>query len=222
MNKPQFVPLSTYCEYPVEEMKQRARAFCAEMQQRRTVRHFSKRPVSREIIEGCLRAAGAAPSGANMQPWHFVVVEKDTVKRQIRVAAEAEERKFYRQRAPQEWLEALAPLGVDEHKPFLETAQYLIAIFALRYEQLPEGRTRKHYYVPESVGIATGILLTAIHHAGLVALTYTPRRMRFLNDILKRPPNERPFLLLVVGYPAEDAMVPALSRKALEEISTFV
>lgn len=222
MPKPQHVPLITYHEHPVEEMKHRAIAFFNEMQRRRTVRHFSDRSVPREIIEQCLRAAGTAPSGANMQPWQFVVVEDQTVKRRIRLAAEVEEREFYRHRAPKEWLESLAPLGTDEHKPFLETAPYVIAIFVRRHEELPDGRDIKHFYPLESVGIATGILITAIHHAGLVALTYTPSRMRFLNDILRRPANERPFLLLVVGYPSEDAVVPDLHRRELTEIATFV
>jgi iodotyrosine deiodinase len=222
MTKPKFIPLSTYREYPVDEMKRRARDFNAQMQRRRTVRHFSDRPVPRDVIKQCLRAAGSAPSGANRQPWHFVVVEKDEIKRRIREIAEAQEEEFYKKRAPREWLDALAPLGTDEQKAFLETAPYVIAIFAQRYNQLPDGRRYKNYYPLESVGIATGILITAIHQAGLVAVTHTPPRMRFLNKLLERPDSERPFLLLVVGYPADDAMVPELRRKALEEIVTFV
>jgi nitroreductase len=222
MMKPRFLPLATYREYSVEEMMQRAAAFYAEMQRRRTVRHFSDRPVPREVIEDCLRAAATVPSGANMQPWYFVVVTDPAVKRQIRAAAEEQESEFYRHRAPQEWLEALAPLGTTEHKPFLETAPYLIAIFVQRYGLLPDGGAIKHYYALESIGIATGILLTAIHHAGLVALTYTPSPMGFLNEILGRPANERPFLLLAVGYPADDAVVPEIRRKSLPEIATFV
>jgi nitroreductase len=157
-----------------------------------------------------------------MQPWHFLIVTDPVVKRQIREAAEDVECEFYNTYAPQEWLEALAPLGTDEHKPFLETAPYLIVIFAQRYGLLPNERKIKHYYIPESVGIATGILITAIHQAGLVSLTYTPSRMGFLNDILDRPANERPFLILVVGYPAADAVVPDLRRKSLQEIATFI
>jgi len=222
MTKPQFLPLATYREYPVEEMTQRAAAFYADIQRRRTVRHFSDRPVPPEVIEHCLRAAATAPSGANMQPWYFVVVTDPAVKRQIRAAAEEGEREFYHHRAPREWLEALAPLATSEHKPFLETAPYLIAIFVQRYGLLPDGRTIKHYYALESVGIATGILITAIHYASLVALTYTPSPMGFLNEILGRPANERPFLLLVVGYPADDAVVPEIRRKSLQEIATFV
>lgn len=218
---PPFIPLPAYQEYPVDEMSRRATAFYAEMQRRRTVRDFSSRPVPREIIENCLRAAGTAPNGANMQPWHFVVVSDPALKQQIRAEAEDEEREFYTHRAPPEWLSALEPLGTDQHKPFLETAPYLIAIFVKSYEKLPDGRTIKHYYTQESVGIATGILITALHHAGLATLTHTPSPMGFLNPLLDRPVNERPFLLLVVGYPAEGAEVPDIQKKALEEIVTF-
>jgi len=216
------IPLTNYTECPVEQMKQRAADFYKDMQRRRTVRHFSDRPLPREIIENCLRAAGTAPSGANMQPWHFVVVAAPSIKRQIRQAAEEREREFYTKRAPQEWLDALAPLSTDAQKPFLEIAPYLIVIFAQRYALSPDGEKIKHYYVQESVGIATGILITAIHQAGLVSITYTPSPMNFLNDILDRPANERPFLILAVGYPAEDAIVPDIPRKALQEIATFV
>jgi iodotyrosine deiodinase len=217
-----FVPLSTYVEYSSEEMKHRAAEFSSEMQRRRTVREFSDRDVPREIIENCLRAAGTAPSGANMQPWHFVVVSDPSVKREIRVAAEKEEYEFYHHKAPQEWLDALAPLGTDEHKPFLEKAPYLIVIFAQTYGVLPDGRKVKHYYAQESVGIATGMLITAIHHAGLASLTHTPSPMGFLNQLLGRPAQERPFLILVVGYPANDAMVPAISKRSLDEMATFL
>lgn len=222
MTQPTLIPLTSYREYPVEEMKQRAAAFCSEMQRRRTVRQFSDRPVPREVIEDCLRAAATAPSGANMQPWHFVVVSDPAIKRRIREAAEAEEHEFYTKRAPQEWLDALAVLGTDEHKPFLETAPYLIVIFEQRYGLLPDGRKIKHYYAVESVGIAAGILITAVHNAGLVSLTHTPSPMNFLNDILGRPANERPFLILVIGYPAQDAVVPEITKKSLDEITTFV
>jgi nitroreductase len=222
MSKAIFQPLSSYVEYPVEEMKQRAIALRKEMQRRRTVRHFSERPVPREIIEECLLTAGTAPNGANLQPWHFVVVSDPRIKRQIRIAAEEEEREFYHRRAPQEWLDALAPLGTDEHKPFLEIAPYLIAIFGKNHSELPDGRKVKNYYVNESVGIATGMLITAIHNAGLVSLTHTPSPMGFLNEILKVPTDAKPFLLLVVGYPAENAEVPVIHKKPLEEIATFV
>ena len=222
MQKAIFQPLSSYVEYPVEEMKQRAASFRREMQRRRTVRHFSDRPVPREIIEECLLTAGTAPNGANLQPWHFVVVSDPKVKHEIRVAAEEEEKEFYNRRAPQEWLEALAPLGTDEHKPFLETAPYLIAIFGKNHSELPDGRKVKNYYVNESVGIATGMLITAIHNAGLVSLTHTPSPMGFLNTILNVQSDERPFLLLVTGYPAEEAEVPVITKKSLKEIATFL
>jgi nitroreductase len=169
-----------------------------------------------------LRAAGTAPNGANKQPWHFVVVGNPDVKRRIREAAEAEEREFYESRATPEWLADLAPLGTDADKPFLETAPYLIAIFAQSYGITPDGSKTKHYYVQESVGIATGLLIAALHHAGLATLTHTPSPMKFLNTILERPTHERPFLLLVVGYPAEDARVPVIRKKPLDEIATFV
>ncbi len=220
MAEPNFLPLTSYREYPVHEMVQRASAFLEELRRRRTVREFSDRPVPREVIETCLLAAGTAPNGANMQPWHFVAVSDAGLKREIRVAAEQEEREFYSGRAPQEWLDALAPLGTDEHKPFLETAPYLIAVFAQRYGVLPDGRQVKHYYVTESVGIATGMLITALHTAGLVCLTHTPSPMNFLNTLLARPDNERPFLLLVVGFPAPNARVPEISKKTLGEIAT--
>lgn len=222
MERGNFVPLASYREYPEGEMKSRAMAFHQEMRRRRTVREFSDRPVPREIIEECLRAAGTAPSGANLQPWHFVVVSDPEVKRKIRLAAEEEEREFYSERAPQEWLDALTPLGTDDRKPFLEGAPYLIAIFSQRYGLQPDGRKVKHYYVTESVGIATGMLITAVHTAGLVSLTHTPSPMNFLNEILGRPENERPFLLLVVGYPAERAVVPDIGKKTLDEIASFL
>ena len=217
-----FIALPDYREYSTEEMKRRASEFHAEARRRRTVREFSSRPVPREIIEDCLRAAGTAPNGANMQPWHFVVVSDPAVKRKIREAAEKEEHEFYHGRAPQEWLDALAPLGTNEHKPFLEAAPYLIVIFAETYGVLPDGRKVKHYYAQESVGIATGILITAIHHAGLASLTHTPSPMGFLNELLGRPPQERPFLILVVGYPAKSATVPAITKRPLEDIATFM
>jgi nitroreductase len=203
-------------------MQRRASAFYEEMRRRRSVRQFSDRPVAREVIEECLRAAATAPSGANMQPWHFVAVSDPAVKRRIREAAEAEERKFYSSSGTEEWRNALAPLGTNASKPFLETAPWLIVVFAQDHGLSPDGRKVKHYYVSESVGIATGILITAVHKAGLASLSYTPSRMRFLNRILDRPRNERPFLILVVGYPAEDAVVPNLPRKSLEENATFV
>ena len=222
MAQPVFTPLAAYQRYSIEEMKRRASEFYSDIRRRRSVREFSDRPVPREVIEDCLRAAGTAPNGANMQPWHFAVVSDHAIKRKIRVEAEKEEYEFYQHRAPQEWLDALAPLGTNEDKPFLETAPYLVVIFAQSFGVLPDGRKVKHYYAQESVGIATGILITAIHHAGLVSLTHTPSPMGFLNDLLGRPMHERPFLILVVGYPAEDARVPMITKKPLEEIATFV
>ena len=211
-----------YREYPSEEMSERAQSFYKDMKRRRTVRDFSSRPVARDVIENCIRTAGTAVSGANMQPWQFVVVQDQEIKHKIRLAAEKEERAFYKEKAPQEWLDALAALGTDSNKPFLETAPYLIAIFQERFGLLPDGRKVKHYYAVESVGIATGLLIAAIHNAGLVCLTHTPSPMGFLNEILERPRSERPFLLLVVGYPADAVQVPDISKKDLGAIATFL
>ncbi len=218
--QPGFVPLRSFREYPVQEMLDRSRAFADELQRRRTVRQFSDRPVPRAVIEACLEAAGTAPSGAHQQPWHFVVVSDPVVKHAIREAAEGAEAEFYAT-APAEWLAALAPLGTDAHKAYLETAPYLIAIFAARYGRTPAGARQAHYYVMESVGIATGFLLAALHTAGLATLTHTPNPMGFLNKVLERPDNERAIMLVVAGYPAPDAVVPDLSRKPLAEIATF-
>jgi nitroreductase len=216
------IPLDQYREYPIEEMRDRLEAFYADMDRRRTVRDFSARPVPRDIIEIALKAANTAPSGANLQPWHFAVVSGPDTKRKIREAAESEEREFYEHRASEEWLAALAPLGTDDKKPFLETAPYLIAVFLQKFGELPDGRKVKHYYPAESTGLATGILITALHRAGLATLTHTPSPMKFLNEILGRPKSERPFLLLVTGYPAEDAEVPDIQRKALDEFTSWV
>lgn len=221
MAEPIFLPLQFQGMSP-EMMQARANEFYAEIGRRRTVRDFSDRPVPRAVIDQCLRAAGTAPNGANLQPWHFVAVSDASIKQQIRAAAEAEEREFYARRAPTEWLDALAHLGTDDSKPFLETAPCLIAIFAQPYALLPDGTKVKHYYVNESVGIATGFLIAALHHAGLATLTHTPSPMNFLNQILGRPSHERAFLLLVVGYPAADATVPQITKKPLAEIATFV
>lgn len=216
-----FIPLPGWEERAPEEIRERAAAFAAEMARRRTVRDFDPRPVERGVIEDCLRAAGAAPSGANRQPWRFVVVTDPATKRRIREAAEAEEREFYGRRITPEWREALAALGTDERKPFLEEAPALIVVFAETHGVSAEGETSRNYYVAESVGIATGFLIAAIHHAGLASLTHTPSPMRFLNSILDRPARERPFLLLVVGHPAADARVPDIRRKPLGEIAIF-
>ena len=217
-----FIPLTSYREYPQAEMVERARSFNAEIQRRRTVREFTDRAVPREIIEQCLLAAGSAPSGAALQPWHFVVITDPAIKHTIRVEAEKEEQTFYNGRAPQEWLDALAPLGTDAHKPFLDIAPYLIAIFEKTHSLLDDGRRVKNYYVGQSTGIACGMLITALHHAGLATLTHTPSPMSFLNKILGRPKDERPFLLLVVGYPTEDVKVPDIHRKPLDKIATFL
>ena len=222
MNEPGFVPLPDRERFDDEALLRRARAFRDRVGRRRTVRDYSERPVPREVIEECLRAAGSAPSGAHRQPWRFVAIGRDPgLRARIRRAAEEEERAFYEERAPDEWLEALAPLGTGPEKPFLEEAPWLIAIFAQSYDVGPDGERVKNYYVQESVGIATGILITALHHAGLATLTHTPSPMGFLREVLGRPENERPFLLLVVGHPAEEARVPDLERKPLEEIASF-
>jgi nitroreductase len=221
MREPEFIPLTDYQEFPPEEMAARAAQFYSEIKRRRTVRDFSDRPVERKVIEDCLRAAGTAPNGANLQPWHFVVASDPAIKKEIREAAEEEERDFYSGRAPQDWLDALAPLGTDANKPFLETAPYLIVIMAESYSISESGVRVKNYYVKESVGIATGFLIAALHHAGLATLTHTPSPMAFLNAILDRPENEKPFLVLVVGYPGADAKVPAITKKPLSEIVTF-
>lgn len=222
MSSAEFEPLSGFREYGPEAMNQRSRDFFQEMRRRRSVRQFSDRSVPLGVIKNCLQTAGSAPSGANLQPWHFVVVSRAAVKREIREAAEKEEHEFYHRRAPKAWLDALAPLGTDESKPYLETAPYLIAIFSQNFTIQPDGRKVKHYYAKESVGIATGFLIAAIHHAGLVCLTHTPSPMGFLNRILQRPSHETPFLLLIVGYPAEAATVPKISKKSLDEISSYV
>jgi len=216
------IPLNNYREYPVEEMRQRVQDFYADIDRRRSVRDFSDKPVPRDIIETALKAANTAPSGANLQPWHFVVVSGAETKKKIRNAAEIEEREFYEHRASAEWLEALAHLGTDPNKPFLETAPYLIAVFLQKFGELPDGRKVKHYYPVESTGLATGMLITALHQAGLATLTHTPSPMKFLNEILGRPKSERPFLLLVAGYPADDARVPDITRKSLDEFTSFV
>ncbi len=222
MIKAKFLPYSDFEELSAEEMLERSAAFYAHIRRRRSVRDFSSRPVARVLIENCLLAAGTAPNGANMQPWYFVAISDSEVKHEIRVAAEEEEIEFYSKRAPQEWLDALQPLGTDEHKPFLEIAPWLIAIFAQSHGVLPDGRRVKNYYVQESVGIATGLLIAALHQTGLATLTHTPSPMGFLNKILDRPKNERPFLLLVVGYPGKNAKVPIITKKALNEIAAFI
>ncbi|WP_431879538.1 nitroreductase family protein [Micromonospora marina] len=201
-------------DVPVDEALARARAFAANLSARRSVRQFADRPIPEGVIEEAVRAAGSAPSGANLQPWRFVVVTDPGVRRALREAAEAEERDFYRRRVSDEWRDALAPLGTDWRKPFLETAPALIVVFEVHKGP----RSPKPYYVKESVGIAVGFLLAALHHAGLASLTHTPSPMRFLNDILDRPREERGYVVIPVGYPAADAEVPAIDRKPLDEI----
>jgi iodotyrosine deiodinase len=216
--------LADFREYPADEMRRRAQDFYADLRRRRSVRDFDSRPVPREVIEDCLRAAGTAPSGANQQPWFFSVMTDATHKRRIREAAEAEEREFYAQRAPQEWLQALAPLGTDASKPFLEDAPVLITIFAQKYGVQADGNKYSHYYVPESVGIATGFLIAALHHAGLATLTHTPSPMGFLTEICGRPSSEKPSILLVVGYPKPGCQVPVSAgiKKPLAQISQWL
>ncbi len=204
-----------------EVMAERARTFAEHMERRRTVRDFDSRPVPEAALEAALRTAASAPSGANLQPWRFVVVRDPEVKRRIREAAEAEERAFYGGKAPPEWLAALEPLGVDANKPFLTEAPVLIAIFMQRYTIGPDGRRVRNYYHAESVGIAAGFLIAALHHAGLATLTHTPSPMKFLGELLDRPSNEVPFLLLVVGYPKDGAQVPDIRRLPLDEVVRF-
>ncbi len=221
MSGPRLRPLTGFETHAPAEMRARARAFCELMSRRRTVREFSDRAIPDGVIEACLQTANAAPSGANMQPWHFSVVRDPAIRHRIRVAAEAEEREFYEHRASEEWLEALAPLGTDADKPFLDVAPCLIAIFVQRWGHRADGSRIKHYYPVESVGLATGFLIAALHQAGLATLTHTPSPMKFLNQILGRPRNERPFLLLVVGFPAEGARVPDIGRKPLSDVATW-
>ena len=218
---PDFLPLQDFPVRSADELLDRAASFYDLMSRRRSVREFSARPVPQEAVESCGRTAGSAPSGANQQPWHFVVVGDPETKRAIREAAEEEERAFYTERAPEEWLEAIAPMGTTASKPFLENAPFLIVVFAVTSGTSPEGEKVKHYYVTESVGIATGLLIASLHHAGLATLTHTPSPMRFLNEILGRPANERPFVVIPVGYPADGARVPNIQRKPLDEIATF-
>lgn len=221
MDQEKFIPLQNFKEFPPAEMIERAKVFYEFIRTRRSIRTFSNKFVPLEVIENCIRTAGSAPSGANLQPWQFVVVSNPEIKKRIREAAEKEEKEFYSSRAPQEWLDVLRPLGTNEQKPFLETAPYLIVIFERKYEEESAGR-KKLYYTKESVGIATGFLIAAIHNAGLVSLTHTSSPMNFLNEILQRPNNEKPFLILVVGFPSEDATVPDIKRKSLEEIAIFI
>ncbi len=211
-----------YVEYPAQSMLERAQHFEQDLRRRRSVREYRRAPVPRQVIEHCIAAAASAPSGANRQPWHFVAVSNAEIKAKIRAAAETEEQRFYNERAPQAWLDALAPLNTDAHKPFLDDAAWLIAVFAQRVSTQADGSQAKNYYVPESVGIATGFLLAALHSAGLATLTHTPAPMTFLRDLLGRPSTERAYMLVVAGYPGHDCEVPDLQRKPLHEVADFL
>lgn len=218
------LPLTDFLEYPAAEMLQRSKAFYQDIRRRHSIRDFSDRPVSKELIEHCIRSASTAPSGANHQPWHFALIGSAAVKKQVRERAEKEEREFYEQgKAGEEWLEALAPLGTDSSKPYLESAPWLIAIFAERRGGIKSGMSGKNYYVSESVGIATGFLIQALHHAGLATLTHTPKPMNFLSEICQRPDTDKPYILLVTGYPAENATIPkhATVKKSLADIVSY-
>ncbi len=217
-----MIPLDPPPTPSPDEMQARAESFLSEIRRRRTVREFADRAVPRAVIERCIAAAGTAPSGANMQPWHFAAVADPEIKHRIREAAEAEERAFYGGKAGDAWLEALAPLGTDANKPFLEIAPWLIVVFQQNYGLDADGERVKHYYVQESVGIATGFLIAALHHCGLATLTHTPSPMKFLGEILGRPVNERAVMILVAGYPAADATVPDISKKPLDAIASFL
>ena len=217
-------PLDDFITYPTDEMLARSHEFLAQMRRRHSVRSFSDKPVAREVIENCLLTAGSAPSGANHQPWHFAAIHSPEVKRQIREQAEAHERGFYDGRAGQQWLNDLKPLGTDASKPYLETAPWLIAVFSQKTGGLDGDESKQNYYVHESVGIAVGMLLTALHNAGLATLTHTPKPMNFLTQVCNRPENERAYMLIIAGYPADDATVPAHARnkKALADIASFL
>jgi len=221
MSDPDFLPYKPLQLSSENEMKNNSLDFLNKIGFRKSIRHFSDKPVPLSIIKNCIKAAGTAPSGANLQPWQFVVVSDPKVKKEIRIAAEEEEESFYHDSAPDEWLEVLKPLGTNEVKSFLEDAPYLIAIFMKKYTVNSQNRISKHYYVHESVGIATGILITALHFSGMVILTHTPSPMKFLNEILDRPKNEKPYLLLVVGHPAEKALIPNITKKKFDEICTI-
>lgn len=215
-----FVPLA-FMRQPIEESRQRAQAFFEEMNRRRTTRHFSSEPVPRDLIEQAIRTAATAPSGAHQQPWTFVAVSDAGLKQRIREAAEEEEREFYHGRAPQEWIEALAPLGTDEHKPHLTDAPWVVVLFRQAHGLDADGSKRTFYYTQESCGIAAGLFVAAIHHMGLVTLTHTPSPMGFLAELLERPRNEKAMLVMPVGYPAPGARVPQLARKTLEQVAVW-
>ena len=221
MEQPAFIPWHGYEEIPPEQMQQRAQAFYEQMQRRRSIRSFDERPVSRDIIESCIAAAGTAPSGANKQPWHFVVVTDPERKQAIRSAAEQQERRFYEKIQGTQWAADLSPLGTGVNKPFLTQAPYLVTVFAQGLQKSTQGQIDKHYYATQSVGIAVGFFLVALHQVGLASLVYTPAPMTFLNELLHRPPHERPFCICPVGYPTADAQVPNQSRKSVHDIATW-
>ncbi len=221
MNKSNIISYN-FNEVPEVESIKRSEEFYHMMKKRRTIRTFSNRKVNDKIIINCIKTAASAPSGANQQPWHFVIVTNPDIRKKIRSAAEKEEREFYGGRAPEEWLNALKKFETDEHKPFLEEASHLIVVFQKSYDIDNKGNKTKIYYSKESVGISTGMLITSIHNAGLVSLTHTPSPMNFLNSILNRPENEKPFLIIAAGYPAEETKVPDIKKKSFEEITTFV
>lgn len=220
MTNPSHIPAPLLPNFDDAQRQERAESIYRDLCTRRSVRDFSPQHVPSEVIEKCLLAAGTAPNGANLQPWHFCVVSDPQIKREIRLGAEKEEHEFYNGRAPDAWLNALDSLGTDEHKPFLEIAPYLIVVMAEAH-RVENGERQKNYYVSESVGIATGFLINALHQCGLATLTHTPSPMKFLNQILNRPDNERPYLILVVGHPAEGATVPAIEKKPLEKMASF-
>ena len=221
MAKAKFIPFRDFVEYAPEDMRARAHEFRTDLARRRSIRTFSPRAVDRTIIEDCIAAAHSAPSGANMQPWHFVVVSDPRIKAEIRRGAEQEEREFYGGRAGEQWIKTLEPIGTGPNKPFLEAAPYLIVVFQKNYAISSNHQRLNHLYVPESVGIAIGVLVAGLHRAGLATLIHTPRPMAFLRKILKRPPNERPAMIVVAGYPAADAQVPRLKKKALKDVLSF-
>lgn len=218
MKKYNFVPYKSFVKYPVEMMISRSIDFYGRLKRRRTIREYSDKKIPIEVIENCIKAAGTAPNGANKQPWHFVVISSPEIKKKLREEAEKCEQDFYNGKAPQSWIDDLAPLGTDEKKPFIETAPYLIVIFEKKYELDSEGNQLKNYYTKESVGIASGMLITALHYSGLATLTYTPSPMNFFNEILNRPKNERAFLCVVAGLPADNAKIPDITKKPIEEI----
>ena len=220
--KHKLIPLRNFRNFDNKTMKLRSKQFYEDIKQRRTVRDFTEQSVSKSIINNCILSAGTAPSGANMQPWHFAISGRSDIRKIIREQAEKEEKEFYKRKASREWLKALEPLGTNYSKPFLETAPYLICIFVKNYGLLMDGSRVKHYYATESVGIATGILITALHNAGLATLTHTPSPMKFLNKIFKRPDNERPFLLLVTGFADKEAKIPDIEKLPLDKISTTI